>query len=46
MAQGEPAGEAVAPRYSLDDLLANMTPEAAHAAFDWGDDVGREIIDD
>ena len=38
--------EAVAPRYSLDDLLANMTPETAHAAFEWGDEVGREIIDD
>ena len=37
---------ASAPRYTLGDLLANMTPQAAHEAFDWGDDVGREVIDD
>ncbi len=35
-----------APRYALADLLVNMTPQAAHEAFDWGDDVGREAIDD
>jgi antitoxin MazE len=35
-----------APRYVLADLLVNMTPQAAHEAFDWGDDVGREVIDD
>lgn len=34
------------PRYRLEDLLVGMTPEAMHAAFDWGPDVGREIVDD
>jgi antitoxin MazE len=33
-------------RWTLDDLLANMTPEAMGEAFDWGEDVGREWIDD
>ena len=33
------------PRYVLADLLKGMTPEAMHAAFDWGADVGREIVD-
>ncbi|MGH6987971.1 MAG: AbrB/MazE/SpoVT family DNA-binding domain-containing protein [Caulobacteraceae bacterium] len=33
-------------RWRLEDLLANMTPEAAHEAFDWGEDRGREVIDD
>ena len=37
---------ASAPRYVLADLLLNMTPQAARDAFDWGDDVGREVIDD
>ncbi|MEO8927013.1 MAG: AbrB/MazE/SpoVT family DNA-binding domain-containing protein [Caulobacteraceae bacterium] len=37
--------EAVAPAYRLEDLLANMTPRAMRAAFDWGDDVGGEIVD-
>ena len=31
--------------YTMADLLVNMTPQKAHDAFDWGDDVGREIID-
>ena len=34
-----------APRYRLKDLLVGMTPEAMHEAFDWGPDVGREIVD-
>ena len=34
------------PHYRLEDLLAGMTPEAMHDAFDWGADVGREQIDD
>ena len=38
--------EAVTPIYRLEDLLANMTPGAMHDAFDWGDDVGGEIVDD
>jgi antitoxin MazE len=33
------------PRYALADLLKGMTPEAMHEAFDWGPDVGREIVD-
>ena len=33
------------PRYVLAELLEGMTPEAAHAAFDWGPDVGREAVD-
>jgi antitoxin MazE len=33
------------PRYVLADLLKDMTPEAMHEAFDWGPDVGREIVD-
>jgi len=33
------------PRYRLEDLLAGMTPEAMHDAFDWGPDVGREVVD-
>jgi antitoxin MazE len=30
------------PRYALEDLLRDMTPEAMHEAFDWGPDIGRE----
>jgi antitoxin MazE len=33
------------PRYALADLLKDMTPEAMRDAFDWGPDVGREIIE-
>jgi antitoxin MazE len=33
------------PRYKLRDLLAGMTPEAMRDAFDWGPDVGAEIIE-
>ncbi len=32
------------PRYELSDLLAGMSVEAMHEAFDWGDDVGREAV--
>lgn len=38
--------EAVPTRYRLENILVNMTPDAMRAAFDWGDDVGREIVDD
>jgi antitoxin MazE len=31
-------------RYSLDELLRGMTPEAMHQAFDWGPDRGRENV--
>ena len=27
-------------------MLENMTPEAMREAWDWGEDVGREIVDD
>ena len=37
--------EPASPRYRLEDLIANMTPQAMHDAFDWGDDVGGEIVD-
>ena len=38
--------EPVAKAYALTDLLVNMTPDAMRAAFDWGDAVGRERVDD
>ena len=38
--------EPVAPAFSLQDLLVNMTPEAMREAFDWGEDEGRERVDD
>jgi antitoxin component of MazEF toxin-antitoxin module len=31
-------------RPSLDDLLAQVTPENLHPATEWGQDVGREVI--
>jgi antitoxin MazE len=34
------------PRYTLDELLRGMTPEAMHEAFDWGPDRGREAVDE
>ena len=37
--------EAVPRRWRLEDLLVNVTPEAMREAFDWGEDVGREIVD-
>ncbi len=30
------------PRYSLDDLVKQITPEKRHDETDWGDRVGRE----
>jgi antitoxin MazE len=38
--------KAARPRWALDDLLVNMSPDAMGDAFDWGEDVGRERIDD
>ena len=32
------------PRYTLDQLLQGMSPEAMHAAYDWGPDIGRENV--
>lgn len=37
--------EPAAPAYVLEDLLVNMTPATMREAFDWGDDVGGEIVD-
>ena len=34
------------PRYVLAELLKGMTPQAMRAAFDWGPDKGREIVDE
>lgn len=34
------------PRYALGDLLHGMTPEAMRDAFDWGDDAGRERVEE
>jgi hypothetical protein len=33
-------------KYDLDELLDQYGPDAALQEFDWGPDVGREIIDD
>jgi antitoxin MazE len=37
--------EPVAPRFSLKDLLVNVTPTSMREAFDWGEDEGRERVD-
>jgi len=34
------------PKVTLDDLLKGVTPEMVGGEFDWGPDVGKEIIDD
>ncbi|MEO7026950.1 MAG: hypothetical protein ABI056_05285, partial [Caulobacteraceae bacterium] len=31
---------------SLASLLTNMTPETMHDAFDWGEDVSGEVVED
>ena len=36
-------------RYSLEELVAGVTPEEAHASsaeIDWGPDIGREIVEE
>ncbi len=33
-------------RYTLAQLMENTTPEAMREAWDWGEDVGREIVDE
>jgi antitoxin MazE len=38
--------EPVRKLYSLEQLMENVTPEAMREAWDWGYDVGREIVDD
>lgn len=32
-----------APQFSLDQLLAAITPENVHGAVDWGEPVGKEV---
>lgn len=32
--------------WRLENLLVGMSPEALHEAFDWGDDQGREVVDE
>ena len=43
--RGEVLIRSAKPRYTLDELLEGTTPEAMRAAFDWGDDVGREVVE-
>ena len=43
--QGEGAIPSVPPRYTLDELLEGVTPEAMREAFEWGRDVGREALE-
>ena len=33
------------PRYRLKDLLKDCRPEQLHGEIDWGEDVGREVVD-
>jgi antitoxin MazE len=34
------------PRYRLSDLLIGMTPDDMRDVFDWGEDVGREAVEE
>ena len=34
------------PAQRLEDLLVNMTPGSMGEAFDWGEDAGREAVDE
>ncbi len=36
---------ALRPRYKIEDLVADLSNEALRDAFDWGPDMGREVID-
>ena len=36
---------AARPVYRLSEILAGMTPEAMHEAFEWGPDRGRENVE-
>ena len=38
--------EPVTKAWRLEDVLVGMTPEGMHEAFDWGDDRGREVVDE
>ena len=43
--RGEVVIRSAQPRYTLDELLEGVTPEAMRHAFQWGDDVGREAVE-
>ena len=32
-------------RYHFAEMLAGITPDALHGAFDWDENTGREIVD-
>lgn len=32
------------PQYDLEDLIKDMTPKDVSLDFDWGEDVGAEIV--
>jgi len=32
-------------KYHLDDLLQNCKPSQLHGEVDWGEDLGREVLD-
>ena len=38
--------EPVKSKRTMADMLVNVTPQAMREAFDWGEDVGREVVDD
>jgi antitoxin MazE len=38
--------EPVREGYTWAQMMENVTPEALRDAFDWGDDLGREQVDD
>jgi antitoxin MazE len=38
--------EPVRKTLTLEQMMENVTPEAMREAWDWGDDMGREIVDD
>lgn len=43
--RGEVVIRSIQPRYTLSELLEGATPEAMRDAFEWGEDVGREIVE-
>ena len=44
--QGRLVVEPVRPALTWAKMLENTTPEAMREAWDWGEDVGRERVDD
>lgn len=45
-ADGRLIVEPVRRTYTWAEMLENATPQAMREAFDWGDDLGRERVDD